>query len=78
MLNSKKCQLPNCLKTFVKENGAFQFGKWFCCEKHAKEHPDTIRMQQINSKIKESSVAGTPLSRNPDLLEDEDNESFEI
>lgn len=50
-LNSKVCQLPSCKKSFVKEKGAFINGKWFCSENHGNQHPDAVRMREINSRI---------------------------
>lgn len=65
-LNSKACQLASCNKLFIKEKGAFINGRWFCSETHGNQHPDAVRMREINSRI--SKPAETVV----------DDENFEI
>ena len=44
--------MPTCQKTFIKTEGAFLHGKWYCCEQHGKEDPSIQKILEIQAKIK--------------------------
>ena len=62
--NSKTC---TCGKVFVKTNGEFALGKWFCSENCMKSDPDFVKQKAIQDKI----AGGMP-------QEEDDDEEVEI
>jgi len=39
LANSMKCQLADCGKRFLKTEGEYVHGKWFCNDEHAEADP---------------------------------------
>lgn len=49
-LHSEKCQLESCDKRFLKSIGAYVHGKWFCCDDHADNDPQTKEVTEMLAK----------------------------
>ena len=50
--------MASCKKTFVKTEGAFLHGKWFCCEDHGKQDPSIQKIIEIQQKLKSGAGPG--------------------
>lgn len=42
--HSETCSLKGCGKVFLKANKPYIAGKWFCCDEHAEQDPETKKI----------------------------------
>lgn len=45
--NSNKCMRPGCGKSFLKTEGHFTHGKWFCSESCAQADPEIKQIEEM-------------------------------
>lgn len=38
---------PGCGKSFLKTDGHFAHGKWFCCENHSQNDPEIKAIEEM-------------------------------
>lgn len=74
--NSLKCQFPGCAKCFLKTDGFFSHGKWFCSEDHSQNDPEIKQIEEMQAKLKASKLNGTG-GGNDDDPDDDDDEDVE-
>lgn len=43
--------LDGCSKSFMKQQGVYVSGKWFCCEEHADQDPDIKRIKEMQMAL---------------------------
>lgn len=68
---------PGCGKSFLKTDGHFAHGKWFCCENHSQNDPEIKAIEEMQKKLKAANkLAGDPTAATDDL-DDDDEEDVE-
>jgi len=46
-MHQQRCQLKGCEKSFLKSLGAYIHGRWFCCDEHADQDPETKNLNEL-------------------------------
>lgn len=70
--NTIRCRMATCQKPFLKQDGAFLHGRWFCNEIHAQQDPDIQRIEEIKKKIDEVALEKAKGAGQAEQEEDED------
>jgi hypothetical protein len=60
------------LKSFLKTDGYFSHGKWFCSENHSKNDPEIIKIEEMQAKLK------ARISEAEDVGDDDEDDEGEV
>ena len=67
---------PGCQKTFIKTDGHFAHGKWFCSENHSQNDPEIKQIEEMQAKLQASKLNGPVPEEQDD--DDDEEEEYEI
>lgn len=78
--NTIKCQFVGCGKCFLKTDGHFAHGKWFCSENHCNNDPEIQKIEEMQAKLKASklSAGAAEAGDGGDDDDDEEEVAYEI
>lgn len=48
--NSQSCRLAGCGAEFLKAEGSYAHGLWFCCDEHLESDPEATKLIQMFSQ----------------------------
>ena len=65
---------PGCSKSFLKMDGHFVHGKWFCTNDHAQNDPEVKKIIEMLAKLEVSKLNGGVAGGDGDQDDDDDDD----